>query len=76
MNVVLVHPVHGAKVAICEQEITGDEKNGWTRYEAAAPVVTTTPDAPAKRKKGHPVVEGPTEVPGFLTPVGNGTEGA
>ena len=32
MNVVLVHPVHGAKVAINEQEIKLDEENGWTRH--------------------------------------------
>lgn len=32
MNVVLVHKDHGAKVAINEQEIEQDMKNGWTRY--------------------------------------------
>lgn len=32
MNVVLVHPVHGAKVAINQTEIEMDEKNGWQRY--------------------------------------------
>jgi hypothetical protein len=46
MNVTLVHPVHGAKVATMELEAEMDEQNGWTRYnpdtssepEEAAPV--------------------------------------
>ena len=32
MNVTLVHPIHGAKVATMEAEVEADEKNGWTRY--------------------------------------------
>lgn len=32
MNVTLVHPLHGAKVATMEAEVEADEKNGWTRY--------------------------------------------
>jgi hypothetical protein len=46
MNVTLVHPIHGAKVATMELEAEMDEQNGWTRYnpdttsesEEAAPV--------------------------------------
>lgn len=45
MNVVMVHPIHGAKVAINDQEIEMDEKNGWSRYNADTP----TPEKP-KRK--------------------------
>ena len=30
----LKHPLHGAKVAIAEEEAVADEKNGWTRYDA------------------------------------------
>ena len=37
MNIVLIHPVHGAKVATMELEIEADEKNGWTRYNPEAP---------------------------------------
>ena len=40
MNVVLVHPIHGAKVAINELEMEQDVKNGWTRYN---------PDTPAEK---------------------------
>jgi hypothetical protein len=35
----LVHDVHGAKVAISEEEAISDEDFGWTRYY---------PDEPAK----------------------------
>ena len=38
MNIILVHPVHGAKVATMELEIEADEKNGWTRYNPDTPV--------------------------------------
>lgn len=38
MNVVLVHPVHGAKVATNELEMEQDVKNGWTEYNPATPV--------------------------------------
>jgi hypothetical protein len=31
------HPVHGAKVAIMEEEAIFDEKNGWTRYTLDTP---------------------------------------
>ena len=31
------HPVHGAKVAILEQEAEFDEQNGWTRYTPGEP---------------------------------------
>ena len=37
MNVTLVHPIHGAKVATMEAEVEADEKNGWTRYNPDAP---------------------------------------
>lgn len=32
MNVVLVHPKHGAKVATLQAEIDVDLKNGWVPY--------------------------------------------
>lgn len=37
MNVTLVHPIHGAKVATMEAEVEADEKNGWTRYNPDTP---------------------------------------
>jgi len=37
MNITLVHPIHGAKVATMEAEVEADETNGWTRYNPDAP---------------------------------------
>jgi len=53
------HPLHGAKVAIMEEEAIFDEQNGWTRYTLdtpieAAPVVNTLE---VKRRRGRPAVE-------------------
>lgn len=42
MVIYLIHPIHGAKVAISDLEAESDEKNGWTRYNLdtpSAPVV-------------------------------------
>jgi hypothetical protein len=44
MNVTLVHPVHGAKVATMELEAEMDERNGWTRYN---PDTTSEPEEAA-----------------------------
>jgi hypothetical protein len=65
MNVVLVHPVHGAKVAISEDEIKLDEKLGWTRYNPPTPQVEAAPvaEAPPKRKYTRRVTEQPIEQP-------------
>ena len=85
MNVVLVHPVHGAKVATNEQEIEHDEKLGWTRYNPDTPVEKPTEaapveEAPAKRKYTRKVteqpIEQPNEVPDFLTSASDESEGS
>jgi hypothetical protein len=58
----LIHPKHGAKVAISEAEAISDAMNGWSRYTpdtpssaavepAAAPVVNTLA---APRRRGRP----------------------
>jgi len=52
MNVVLVHPVHGAKVAINEQEIKLDEENGWTRYNPDIITEEVEKTTSVKRNKG------------------------
>ena len=57
MNITLVHPVHGAKVATMELEMEMDEKNGWTRYTLdtpveAAPVVN---ELEVKRRRTRPI---------------------
>lgn len=43
MNVVLTHPIHGAKVAINELELERDEAAGWTRYTAPEPTKKAKP---------------------------------
>ena len=65
MNVVLVHPIHGAKVAINKLEMEQDVKNGWTEYNPDTPVeVASEPvvEAP-KRKYTRKVTEQPIEQP-------------
>ena len=37
MNITLVHPIHGAKIATMELEAEADEQNGWTRYNPDTP---------------------------------------
>jgi hypothetical protein len=75
MNVVLTHPVYGAKIATNANEIEADENNGWTRYNDDTPVEA----APAKRKYSRKVtdqpVEQPNEVPSFLTSASDESEG-
>lgn len=80
MNVTLVHPIHGAKVAINEVEIIEDEKNGWTRYNPETPSeVAPKADKPVRNKLTRKVteqpVEQPNEVPSFLTSASDESEG-
>jgi hypothetical protein len=61
MNIIMIHPVHGAKVATMELEAVADEKNGWTRYnpdtpEPAAPVNTL--EIKRRRKPAEEATEG------------------
>lgn len=81
MNVTLVHPLYGAKIAINETEIANDEKNGWVRYnddtpvEAASESVTDAPKRKYTRKVTDQPVEQPNEVPPFLTSASDESEG-
>ena len=81
MNVTLVHPIHGAKVAINEVEIIEDEKNGWTRYNPPTPVkvapepVVEAPKRKYTRRVTEQPVEQPNEVPSFLTSASDESEG-
>lgn len=90
MNVVLVHPIHGAKVAIDATEIENDEIAGWTRYEPVTPVEDSAPAEPAEpaelavdtpvrrkysRKTPAPVVEQSDKVPEFLETVSDPIKG-
>jgi len=46
MNIIMIHPVHGAKIATMELEAEADEQNGWTRYN---------PDTPSETEEAAPV---------------------
>lgn len=81
MNITLVHPVHGAKVAIHHQEIEADEKNGWVRYHPETPPDQPTEaspvdHAPVKRNKLTRKTNQPSgEIPDFLTSAGDAPQG-
>jgi len=55
MNITMIHPVHGAKIATMDLEAETDEKNGWTRYNPDTPVqaapVTNTLEIKRRRPK-------------------------
>jgi hypothetical protein len=82
MNITLVHPEFGAKVAIDQAEIVNDEKNGWTRYNPDTPVevapepVVEAPKRKYTRKVTDQPVEQPNEVPSFLTSASDESEGS
>lgn len=59
MNVVLVHPVHGAKVAINLTEIEMDEQNGWTRYNSDTPSAPAAEVAPKRKYTRRTIQEQP-----------------
>ena len=40
----MVHPVHGAKVAISEHEAIYDEMHGWKRYDNDTPAEAADED--------------------------------
>ena len=50
----LVHPVHGAKVAISNEEAIYDEDFGWVRYDVDAGVVSAPTNQLASRPRGRP----------------------
>jgi len=79
MNIVMVHPIHGAKVAINETEIQQDEKNGWVRYNPDTPAeVAPESEKPKRikpiRKVSDQSIEQPNEVPDFLTSASDDSE--
>lgn len=73
MNVVLVHPVHGAKVAINEQEIKLDEENGWTRHNPDIITKEVEKTTSVKRKGPRKATEVSNEqvdkIPDFLNSI-------
>ena len=61
MNIILIHPIHGAKVATMELEVAADEKNGWTRYNPDTPVQAApvnTLEIKRRRKPAEEATEG------------------
>lgn len=81
MNVTLVHPLYGAKVAINQEELDNDVKNGWSEYNPDTPVevapkpVVEAPKRKYTRKVTDQPVEQPNEVPSFLTSASDESEG-
>jgi len=47
----LVHEVHGAKVAISEEEAISDEYFGWERYNPDEPVKASVNEMPAANRR-------------------------
>jgi hypothetical protein len=47
----LVHNVHGAKVAISEEEAISDEYYGWTRYYPDEPAKASVNEMPAANRR-------------------------
>jgi hypothetical protein len=50
----LVHPTHGAKVAISNEEAIYDEDFGWVRYDIDAGVASASANQLASRPRGRP----------------------
>ena len=54
----MIHPAHGAKVAISEQEAIYDEMHGWERYDPTTPepavAVEIINEMAEPRRRGRP----------------------
>lgn len=59
MNVIMVHPVHGAKIAMHSVEIEQDEQNGWTRYNPDTPADEPAEVAPKRKYTRKAIQEQP-----------------
>lgn len=85
-NILLTHTVHGSKFALSDAEVEHDEKHGWVRYtddtpvkaasrkggKKTAPAEQPVEEAPAPTETP---IEQPNEVPDFLTPASDESEG-
>ena len=69
MNILLTHPVHGAKIAIAEEEAAMDEKNGWVRGDIHHPKESPVQEV-AQVKRKYTKRASSEEVPAFLIPEG------
>jgi hypothetical protein len=52
-NIYLKHPIHGAKVAIAQEEARADMRNGWVEFD---PTVVTPAPAAVEAAQEAPVV--------------------
>ena len=59
MNVIMVHPVHGAKIAMSPVEIEQDEQNGWSRYNPDTPAAPAVEVAPKRKYTRKAIQEQP-----------------
>lgn len=76
MNIVLVHPIHGAKVATNQVELEQDVKNGWTEYNSDTPKAATRKSKKDKAQvEENQPVEQPNGTPDFLAPVSDESAG-
>lgn len=60
----MIHPAHGAKVAISEHEAIYDESNGWMRYDPTTPEAAADEDEDvivnelaAPKRRGRPRIK-------------------
>jgi hypothetical protein len=49
----MVHPVHGAKVAISEHEAISDEMYGWERYDPFTPADEAVNEMAEPKRSGR-----------------------
>jgi hypothetical protein len=77
MNIVLVHPEFGAKIATNQEEFNHDVKNGWSEYNPDTPVeVASEPVVEAsKRKYTRKVTDQSIEQPNSDTLASDESEG-
>lgn len=76
MNIVLVHPIHGAKIATNQVELEQDVKNGWTEYNSDTPKAATRKSRKDKvQVEEIQPVEQPNGTPDFLAPVSDESAG-
>jgi hypothetical protein len=56
-NTVLIHPVHGAKVALSAEEVEYDKSLGWTEFKPATPApAVKLEEAPSQEVVDAPIL--------------------
>jgi len=77
MNITLVHPEFGAKVATNQEELNHDVKNGWSEYNPDTPVEVAPESVveASKRKYTRKVTDQSIEQPNSDTLASDESEG-